>query len=299
MSITAKQAYLCDSCKKVFWTTRGANNCAARHAKAAAEAAAITKERKIKEDKRHELRNSVSSFEEVADALVALAEEQGYTLTCKIFGKISSCSVSHSRPLDFDRADTYLGKDRRDYNRRLAFCGRIVGTFASETKNGHSYFSDWLRSAAVGIHTGTGSGGGNFQYSLTMWVADFSKIKEAYSFAFPYDAGIAQHNALYEQERLRHREKHRLNIEYEQNYLPLKLSADPDWLFYDCEAKDLRAQAEALIEKSNEMNERAKTRMLELDDERAAETTPSSDFDYDEELLLKFDALYGSKVRMW
>lgn len=306
MSITTKQAYLCSHCDKIFWTPRGAKNCVARHKVSAEAARVLAAEKTKKENKKHSLRNSITSFDQASAFLISLAEEQGHTLDCKIHGKIREYSVSHSKPMDFDYKDTYLepkpeqyeyGSVHKAYNRRLAFVGNIKGKFSSGKYNGNMYFSDWLRQNVKGFNTGSGGGGDGFEYQITLWVSDFPKIKEQYDFMFPFEKAKDLHLELEKKESEMYKEKLRLTREYEDHFLPLKLIADPDWLYYDGEARDFKAEAQLLIEKAEDMTKKANLRKAELDYERAEQTTPSMDFDFDFELLEKLSNVFGSKIR--
>lgn len=309
MSITTKQAYLCSHCDEIFWTPRGAENCVARHKVSAEAARLLAAEKTKKENKKHSFRNSITSFDQASAFLISLAEEQGHTLDCKIHGKIRECSVSHSSPMDFNAKDTYCsdlgsryGSERKNYNRRLAFVGNIKGKFSSYKsesgkQNRKIYFSDWLRQNVKGFNTGSGGGGDGFEYQITLWVSDFPNIKEQYDFMFPFEKAKDLHLELERKESEMYKEKSRLTREYEDHFLPLKLIADPDWLYYDGEARDFKAEAQLLIEKAEDMTKKANLRKAELDDERGEQTTPSVDFDFDFELLDKLSNIFGTRIR--
>jgi len=85
----------------------------------------------------------------------------------------SSCSNSHAAP----RSGVQNWASKKDKpNGYPGYYGRIVGDSSGVTARSSYFDTDMLR--LVNVHTGSGGGGGPFQYTVTIFEADWPKMLE-------------------------------------------------------------------------------------------------------------------------
>lgn len=241
--------------------------------------------RKNKEDKLQEtwnkrkddLRYKINSLVDLEVELEKYADSLGYSLSFSRFpNKISKQYISHHRkPLGHVMNETGV----REFS--LALSGRCAGTFNYTSKSVprpgwalpcDSPF-DFVRYMASGYHTGGGSGGKEFSFDLTMFLADFPNLQKQY---------LEYKSLMPFSEEWNRRGKEIIN-NYEEEIIGRKLG-DIKYCLYSKELERIRLD----IENANKELKSTQQLLLERELEIRDEIGPYSEPDMDVEVRQRF-----------
>lgn len=178
-------AYQCKYCSVLFTDQNKCNECEKSCARLAEQTSKKRAEEEKAEELSHELRLSVSSIQEIPDAISEIVKRRLNRVV-----DISTFNVMFSHSL----LSSYCWPCDKDLRGREKYCG-WTGNIAGVTdlsKNPTEFmeqridsifniFGRFSRRIISGIHFGTGSGGDHFQASITILLDDFPKIKEKYT----------------------------------------------------------------------------------------------------------------------
>lgn len=180
LKIEAVRCYKCPMCKTIHKIAPLAHSCFKRCLDRKREQEIA----EVKAQKREVIRNSVrleaTSLTAAINLLVEKAKEH-YNLDLKIDtypARFGLQSITHSCPLG---KETNWGAKSELPRGHLGWHGQWKGTIKGKYKSFFSSsrgpsFSDFLKEAFYGFHTGTGSGGAEFDIGGEIFLEDFPKI---------------------------------------------------------------------------------------------------------------------------
>lgn len=203
------QAWECEHCGKLFKTHQAATNCKIKCAKKIADTKAAELRAAEMLARSDEIRLNVSYIDEVPSRIVEFVKKyMDRDIT------FSQWNVSFKEKLATTH-DAPIGKNTSGWGNETIYYpgweGRVEGStnlYKKPFKLGESdasfdnidgfsdLFDGFGKRIIRGIHTGSGSGGEKFSYTIRMYIEDFPKIKAMYNTYLPLKN---KHNAYVEQ----------------------------------------------------------------------------------------------------